>query len=107
MAVTNCPKHGKTGFRETCEHVHAEFRRGHSVSVHPLTFHAGLLVCDECWGKYDLARLESHPDIAGKVFYEADEDNPAVQEYVGVYESLRRGGMCAKCIAEIQAGGGR
>jgi hypothetical protein len=102
MGVIMCSKHGKSGFRETCEHVDTEFRKGRYGRPRRLEFWLGALVCDECWEGYDIARLESHPGIAGKPFYEADEDSPAYQEYSRVYDKLRRRCWCVKCIAEIR-----
>jgi hypothetical protein len=101
MGVTICSKHGKSGFRETCEHVDAEFRMGHYKQFHRLEF-LNMLVCDGCWEKYDFARLEHHPDIAGKRFYEADEDSPMVKAYENIYDKLNRRCWCVKCIAELQ-----
>ncbi len=100
MGVTICPKQGKSGFRELCEHVDADFKIGRYGDYRLLTF-VNMLVCDACWDGYDLARLESHPGIAGKPFYELDDESPIAQEYDRVYEGLRYSIWCSKCIAEI------
>ena len=98
-----CDKHGRTGFYEACEHVDAEFSQGRYRPFHRLEFWLGMLVCDGCWDRYSLARFESHPDIAGKPFYEADEDSQAVKEYERIYDSWERRCWCDKCVAELRA----
>ncbi len=103
MGITICSKHGRSGFRETCEHVAAEFSKGHYEQFHRLEFFPNMLVCDGCWEKHELARFENHPEIAGKPFYDAEEDSPMVKEYSRIYEKLIRGVWCARCIAEMQA----
>jgi hypothetical protein len=103
VGVIVCSKHGKSGFRETCEHVSTELGVGRYAQSRRAEFWLNMLVCDECWEEHDFARFESHPDITGKPFYEADEDSPTFQEYSRVYEGLRRRCWCVKCIAEIRA----
>ena len=47
--------------------------------------------------------VESHPDMAGKVFYEADEESQVVKEYDRIHENLECSCWCDQCIAELQA----
>jgi hypothetical protein len=105
MGIVNCSKHGGTGFWETCAHVGAEFGQGNYPQFHQLTFHENVVVCDRCWEQYDLARFESHPDIAGKLIYDTNENKPMVKEYFRLYEIINAQSQCwcTKCIAEIRA----
>ena len=102
MGVTYCPRHGRSWLRETCAHLSTEFEAGCCPRFHRLTYWLNALVCDECWERYDLARLESHPEVAGRRFYDADEDGPTHVEYCAAYESIERSGHCVKCLAELQ-----
>ena len=102
MGITDCPKHGRSGFHEACEHVTADLSRECYGDYHYLTLW-NMLVCNGCWEKYDLARLERHPDIAGKKNYEVEEESPIFEEYYRAYKGLQYGVRCAKCIAEIRA----
>jgi hypothetical protein len=106
MGITICPKHGRSGFREVCEHVDADFKMGRRGDYRLLSF-VNMLVCDACWDGYDLARLESHPGIASKPFYELDDESPIVKKYDRVYERLRYSLWCSKCIAEIRENAAR
>ena len=105
MGIVDCPRHGGTGFYEVCTHVGDAFRKRNYEPFHRLNFYQNVIVCDSCWEQNDLVRFESHPDIAGKRFYEADEDKPMVKEYRGIYESINTHSRCwcVKCVAEIEA----
>ena len=101
-----CPKHDRTGFYETCEHVDAELQNGTRKEFRRLYYWFDLMVCDACWVKYDFSHFENHPEIAGRRFYEmfedTDEETPIMQEYNAAYDKLSRRAWCVKCYAELQ-----
>src|SRR4051794_10918108 len=108
MVVIDCSKRGNSGILEVCIHAGAESRERNCKPLHRLNFFQNVLVCESCWERYDIARFESHPDIEGKSFYEADEDKPVVKEYFRIYNCINTQSQswCATCISEIQGNAG-
>jgi len=110
MAITDCSKHGHAHFTEICSHVVGHIDRGRYGSFHRINmFPSGLLVCDECLGKYGLARFINHPGLIvgdppwtlGGPFHLVDEQ--AYDEYCEAYESFTdRHICCDECIAAAE-----
>jgi len=102
MTLIRCPKHGTSGFRETCQHVDAEFKSGNYREFRRLNFWGNLMVCDNCWNEYNFVRFESHPEIAGQDYWDVEEETPIVQEYYNAYHKLSRRAWCLNCISELR-----
>ncbi len=82
-----------------------ELKNGVRKETRRLYYWYDLLVCDDCWVKYNFAYFENHPEIAGRRLYEVleetDEETPIMQEYYVAYDKLPRRCFCRKCYLEL------
>ena len=102
MGIINCPKHGRSGFLEMCQHVDAEFKSGNYREFRSLHFWGDLLVCDNCWDENNFAHFENHPEFEDKELWDIEEETPIFQEYNKVYSELPRRAWSCKCLAELR-----
>jgi hypothetical protein len=103
MGLIICEKHGESGIVETCEHVSADLKRDVFGQFHRVEILGNMLICDLCWSKYDLLRLENRSKgIGSNVFELIADENSFVDECIEIHEKLQSVVWCTQCIAEIQ-----
>ena len=108
MCITICKKHGRQGFDQVCEHIDAKFKDEIYPKMHRLEFWGMILVCDDCWGNYDINKFENNPEIKGKNYFdidsELDENSRVFKEYVEFQQALNKNlfGWCLQCIKVIK-----
>ncbi len=97
MGKCICEKHGHTGIVEVCPHAGDLIASGRYGDFHLIEMLGLLLVCEECWHRYDLRQFEN---CEGD--FETFDDK-ILDAFYAVYERLEgRRVECAECVAAAE-----
>ena len=100
MGIYVCPKHGRQGFYQTCEHIYSKLEKGEKPEMFPIPLHNSK-ICKKC---YDGAELEKYKNLTGPNLIDLpmDQFQKVDQLLAKAYNATIKYIVCLKCEKEFK-----